>query len=52
MLNKMGFLNSSSGLNTPVFGIATKQAIEEFQLANGLVPNGRIDEKTWNKLFE
>ena len=31
-------------------GPKTKKAIEEFQSANGLVPDGKVGPNTWNKL--
>lgn len=33
------------------FGIDTKNAVKKFQSDNGLVPDGIVGIKTWNKLF-
>ncbi|MBQ9922863.1 MAG: peptidoglycan-binding protein, partial [Clostridia bacterium] len=51
-LNELGYLNSSAGINTPVFGISAKNAIRDFQSAKGLNPHGRLDESTFKELFK
>lgn len=50
-LYALGYLNSPIGINTPVFGASTKQALENFQSRNGLTAHGILDEITWNMLF-
>ncbi len=51
-LYELGYLNSTMGINTPVFGITTKQALESFQTDNNITSHGMIDRNTWYKLFE
>jgi len=50
-LNEMGYM-PSVGINTPVFGVSLKQAVEKFQQNNGLYPNGAVNEETWKKIFK
>lgn len=48
----MGYMNSAVGMNTPVFGVSTRQALERFQQSHGLMANGILNKETWDKLFQ
>ena len=47
-LNQLGYKLAVDG----IFGNATETAIKDFQRKNGLVDDGIVGEKTWNKLLE
>lgn len=51
-LYELGYLGSAVGINTQMFGISTKQALEKFQRDNNLPSNGTLDARTWNMLFD
>ena len=35
-----------------IFGPITARAVREYQRLVGLEPNGRVDERTWNSIYD
>lgn len=50
-LNKLGYTIDPKELKHIKSGTSTEKAISEFQIKNGLTPNGLLDKKTLSKLF-
>lgn len=50
-LVKLGYDIDAKELNNIELGKTTKQALEQFQLKNSLVPNGELNKRTLAKLF-
>lgn len=49
------FLNLSGfpcGAEDGIFGVRTEKAVKQYQMANGLVPDGIIGPKTWATIYQ